>query len=34
MAKKIRKTVDRALQLWEILAEHREGMQPKEFESI
>ncbi len=34
MAKAILQTVDRALQLLEILAEHPEGMQPKEFESI
>lgn len=34
MAKATLQTVDRALQLLEILAEHPEGMQPKEFESI
>lgn len=34
MAKATLQTVDRALQLLEILAEHPEGMQPKEFENI
>lgn len=34
MAKATLQTVDRALQLLEILAEHPEGMQPKEFETI
>lgn len=34
MAKAILQTVDRALQLLEILAEHPNGMQPKEIEEV